>query len=66
MDTGITSEFIAAVNEEATRFEKSVADGKCSSFDQYKYQTGYAQGLRKAEQILHDTIETMLKAQDLD
>jgi len=66
MNTGITSEFVASLKAESDIYEKSIAEGKCASFDQYKYQTGYIQGLKKAEQLLHDTIEYMLKAQDLD
>ena len=66
MDTGVTSEYIAALQDEADMFRKTVMEGKCSSFDQYKHKTGYIQGLEKAEQILHETIERLLVAQDLD
>ena len=66
MDTGLTSDYIRALQDEAKVFGTSVMAGKCSSFDQYKYQVGYIQGLQKAEHLLHQIIEDALRAQDLD
>ena len=66
MDTGVSSEFIAALNEEIERHVNAVVHGSCSSYDSYKYKVGYIQGLQAAERMLHETIELLLKAQDLD
>ena len=66
MDTGVTSEFLAALNDEAVAYSSDTIAGKCKSFDHYKYNTGYIQGLKRAEQILHETIAQAMAAQDID
>ena len=66
MNNGVSEEFILALREEADMYRLDVMQGKCTSYDQYKFKTGYIQGLEKAEKVLHETIERLLKAQDLD
>lgn len=66
MHNGVTEEFVAALKKEMHMYRLDVMQGKCASYDQYKFKTGYIQGLEKAEQLLHETIEQLLKAQDLD
>lgn len=66
MDTGVSTEYVAVLQEEANMYRQDIVRGKCGSFEQYKYKTGYIQGLEKAEQILHEVIEDMLRIQDLD
>jgi len=66
MNTGVTEEYLASIKDEYRMYEADIMQGKCTSYDQYKYKIGYVQGLQKAEQLLHETIEQMLVAQDLD
>ena len=66
MQTGVTEEFIATLQEEAEMYGRDVMSGHCASYDVYKFKVGYIQGLQTAERILHETIEKMLNIQDLD
>jgi len=61
MQTGVTEEFIAILQEEAEMYGHDVMSGQCSSYDSYKFKVGYIQGLQAAERILHETVEKMLR-----
>ena len=65
MDTGLTSDYIAALKEESDVYKDKCIKGLYSSIDDYKHDVGIIKGLELAEQILHDTIQHILERQDL-
>ena len=66
MDTGLTSDYIAALKEEAERTAADIVEGKCGSMEAYKRAVGYIQGLKHAELLLHDTIKHITERQEMD
>ena len=66
MDTGITQEYMAAIQDEIKLHLTPVINGNCKDFEGYKFKIGYIQGLQKAEILLHDVIREALAAQDVD
>jgi hypothetical protein len=66
MDTGVTTDYLEALKEEADLHGNFILEGKCSSYDMYKYKVGLMQGLQKAELTLHDILQEASKYQDQD
>jgi len=66
MDNGVSEEYFTALQDEANMYQRKVVEGKCKTFDVYRYDTGYIQGLQAAERILHETIQKLLNIQDLE
>ena len=67
MDTGLTSDYLQALRDEAQEHGDFIMQGKCSDHASYRYKAGLVQGLQKAEQLLHDIIRQATdEFQDLD
>lgn len=65
-NTGLTDEYIHQLKEEIQGRSTYIADGKCVDLAEYKKNVGYIQGLRAAEQLLHETIKMYMSAEDND
>jgi len=66
LDTGLTSDFLQALRDEAQKHGDALMQGKCSDFASYRFKAGYIQGLQMAETVLHETIKQAMKIQELE
>ena len=65
-NTGLTDEYIHKMHEEIAGRSEFIAAGKCADFPDYKKNVGYIQGVKAAEQLLHETIKMYMSAEDDD
>lgn len=56
MNEGILADFLVSLKDEAEQHGEFLVQGKCSDFAMYKHRVGLIQGLKQAEQLLHDTV----------
>lgn len=66
MDTGVTTDYIDMLHEDAQPYKEKILNGICKSFDEYKHDTGILIGLAMAERTLHDTLSATAQRQELD
>ena len=66
MDTGLTSDYIQAINDECADIADYIVAGKCKSMEVYREKVGHLRGLKQSERLLHDTIREATKLQEMD
>lgn len=66
MDTGLTSDYIDMLKEDAKPYKEKILNGNCKCFDEYKHDTGILVGLAMAERSMHDTIKVAMDRQEVD
>lgn len=66
MDTGVTSDYLENLKEDAQPYKDKILNGHCKSFDEYKHDTGILAGLAMAEWSLHDTIQSAVDRQEVE
>ena len=66
MDMGVSSEYIAALKDEREALALALMEGRCSSYDDYRWKAGMVRGLTLAEDILHKTISARLEGIEVE
>lgn len=63
-DTGLTEEYLHQLRKDRDKYAAKLTNGHAKTFDQYKEQVGYLNGLQRAESILHDVLKMYTQMQD--